>query len=346
MDTAILSASVQEGVSPRPSGHLQAGRSAHDDDRTTRLRRSRRRRARFGRPDCGIQFGLTMDPQTTTPGATEPARRRRLLAESPRFADSFGLVLLLLIVSYFVIAAAGDGNPGRIASMIIFADDHLARPARRSGQASHPAHRPRPHPAGDARRHHPILVGNDETATIVSKILTVLLVVVAPVAILRRLVEHPVISLNTFYGAVCVYLLIAMFFATHLRPHRALQRRAVLRPADDGSQGHAGDRLPVLQLRHDHDHGVRRPHRRDGRRTHDGRARGHLRPALPDHRRRAGRAEPRPAQPPRPQDGRAAGAGATGCAGHRRGRGDERPTPTDGAACRPRPSRSRCRPSR
>ena len=59
-----------------------------------------------------------------------------------------------------------------------------------------------------------VLVGNDETATIVSKILTVLLVVVAPVAILRRLVEHPVISLNTFYGAVCVYLLIAMFFAT------------------------------------------------------------------------------------------------------------------------------------
>ncbi len=59
-----------------------------------------------------------------------------------------------------------------------------------------------------------VLVGNDETATIVSKILTILLVVVAPVAILKRLVEHPVISLNTFYGAVCVYLLIAMFFAT------------------------------------------------------------------------------------------------------------------------------------
>ena len=36
----------------------------------------------------------------------------------------------------------------------------------------------------------------------------------APVAILKRLVEHPVISLNTFYGAVCVYLLLAMFFAT------------------------------------------------------------------------------------------------------------------------------------
>ena len=59
-----------------------------------------------------------------------------------------------------------------------------------------------------------IAVGSEDTATIVSKVLTILLVGVAPVAILRRLVEHPVISLNTFYGAVCVYLLIAMFFAT------------------------------------------------------------------------------------------------------------------------------------
>ena len=47
-------------------------------------------------------------------------------------------------------------------------------------------------------------VGNDDTAQPVNKILTILLVVVAPVAILRRLVEHPVTSLNTFYGAVCV----------------------------------------------------------------------------------------------------------------------------------------------
>ena len=59
-----------------------------------------------------------------------------------------------------------------------------------------------------------VLVGSEDTATLVNKLLTILLVVVAPVAILKRLVAHPVISLNTFYGAVCVYLLIAMFFAS------------------------------------------------------------------------------------------------------------------------------------
>ena len=170
--------------------------------------------ARFGRPRCGIQFGLTMDPQTTRPGATEPARRGRLLAESPRFADSFGLVLLLLVVSYFVIAAAGDGNPGRVVSMIIFAATTWL--ALRAAQVKRRILRIALAliPLATLVAIILVLFGSDETATIVSKVLTVLLVVVAPVAILKRLVEHPVISLNTFYGAVCVYLLIAMFFAT------------------------------------------------------------------------------------------------------------------------------------
>jgi hypothetical protein len=59
-----------------------------------------------------------------------------------------------------------------------------------------------------------VLAGNDATAKDVSGVLVCLLVVVAPVAIVKRLATHPVINLNTFYGAVCVYLLIAMFFAT------------------------------------------------------------------------------------------------------------------------------------
>ena len=154
-----------------------------------------------------------MDAATRTPGGTEP-KRRRMLAESPRFADSFGLVLLLLIVSYFVIAVAGNGDGGRVASMIIFAATtwlalRASQVKRRILQIALALI-----PLATVIAIALVLVGSDETATIVSKILTILLVVVAPVAILRRLVEHPVISLNTFYGAVCVYLLIAMFFAT------------------------------------------------------------------------------------------------------------------------------------
>ncbi len=122
--------------------------------------------------------------------------------------------MLLLIVSFFVIAAGGDGNPGRVVSMIIFAATTWL--ALRAAQVKRRILRIALAliPLATFVAIVLVLVGNDETATIVSKLLTILLVVVAPIAILRRLVEHPVISLNTFYGAVCVYLLIAMFFAT------------------------------------------------------------------------------------------------------------------------------------
>jgi hypothetical protein len=155
-----------------------------------------------------------MDQSPGTPDARQPVRRRRLLAESPRFADSFGLVLVLLILSYFVIAAAGDGNAGRIASIVIFAATTWL--ALRAAQVKRRILRIALAliPLVTTLAIILMLFGSEETANVVGKVLTILLVVVAPVAILKRLVEHPVISLNTFYGAVCVYLLIAMFFAT------------------------------------------------------------------------------------------------------------------------------------
>jgi hypothetical protein len=143
-----------------------------------------------------------------------PPVGRRLLAESPRFADSFGLVLVLLILSYFVIAAAGDGDAGRIVSIVIFAATTWL--ALRAAQVKRRILRLALAliPLATTLAVVLMLVGSEESASIVGRLLTILLVVVAPIAILKRLVEHPVISLNTFYGAVCVYLLIAMFFAT------------------------------------------------------------------------------------------------------------------------------------
>jgi hypothetical protein len=154
-----------------------------------------------------------MDQQAVTRDAGPPIRRR-LLAESPRFADSFGLVLVLLILSYFVIAAGGDGNLGRIVSIVIFAATTWL--ALRAAQVKRRILRIALAliPLATLLAVVLMLTGSEETASIVARVLTVLLVVVAPIAILKRLVEHPVISLNTFYGAVCVYLLIAMFFAT------------------------------------------------------------------------------------------------------------------------------------
>jgi uncharacterized membrane protein len=133
---------------------------------------------------------------------------------SPRFADSFGLVLVLLVVSYFVSAAAGDHVYGRIVILLVLATTTWL--ALRASQVKRRLLRLAVAliPLATVVAIALVLVGNETTAKIVTALLTGLLVVVAPVAIVKRLATHPVISLNTFYGAVCVYLLIAMFFAT------------------------------------------------------------------------------------------------------------------------------------
>jgi hypothetical protein len=156
-------------------------------------------------------MGETSDKQM---GAGSPRHRLSRFERSPRFADSFGLVLLLLISSFFVLALAGDTARGREVSLLILAA--TAWLALRASQVT-------PRILRLALALIPLAtviaivltaVGNEQTASIVAKTLIVLLVVVAPVAILSRLVSHPVISVNTFFGAVSVYLLIAMFFAT------------------------------------------------------------------------------------------------------------------------------------
>ena len=145
---------------------------------------------------------------------TSPLHPRRLLEESPRFADSFGLVLLLLVIGIFVLAAGGDGDAVRIASMVIFSATTWL--ALRASQVERRILRVALAliPLATAIGVVLVLAGSENTAGLFTKALTILLVLVAPAAILRRLVDHPIISLNTFYGAVCVYLLIALLFAT------------------------------------------------------------------------------------------------------------------------------------
>jgi hypothetical protein len=153
-----------------------------------------------------------MSDTTTAPDT--PPKRRRLLQESPRFADSFGLVLVLLVIGFFVIAIGDNNDVTRILSMVIWASatwlalraSDVKRRILRLALALIPLLTA----VGVVL----VLVGSDDTASFFTRLITILLVLVAPVAILRRLVQHPVISLNTFYGAVCVYLLIALFFAT------------------------------------------------------------------------------------------------------------------------------------
>ena len=134
--------------------------------------------------------------------------------KSPRFVDSYGLVLVLMISTFFAAAIGGDHSVGRSISLILLAATTWL--ALRASQVQRRLLRL-------ALALIPIitmvavvanLLGSVETGRAVGATLTALLVIVAPLAIVKRLASHLVVSLNTFYGAVCVYLLIAMFFAS------------------------------------------------------------------------------------------------------------------------------------
>jgi len=143
-----------------------------------------------------------------------PRRGGRLLEPSPRFADSFGLVLVFLVAGLFIRASAGETTIGHAATLVTFAAAtwlslRAAQVRRRSLRIAQALI-----PLSALGAIVMLLIGSEETGALVGAFVSLLLVVVAPVAILKRLLAHPVINLNTFYGAVSVYLLIAMFFAT------------------------------------------------------------------------------------------------------------------------------------
>jgi hypothetical protein len=163
--------------------------------------------------DIQIRTPAEAASPTVAPAADEPDNGP-LDETPPRFADSYGLVLVLLIVSYFVMAIAGDHHYGRMLGLVVLATTTWL--ALRASQVERRVLRyamaliPVATVAALALN----LVGSENLARSVAATLTALLVVVAPVAIVKRLATHPIINVNTFYGAICVYLLIAMFFAS------------------------------------------------------------------------------------------------------------------------------------
>lgn len=132
----------------------------------------------------------------------------------PRFANSYGLVLVLLIVSFFVQAVAGDFHYGRMLSLVVLAATTWL--ALRASQVQRRLLRYAVAfiPVATLAAIALSVFGSENLARAVAATLTALLVVVAPAAVVKRLATHPIISVNTFYGAICVYVLIAMFFAS------------------------------------------------------------------------------------------------------------------------------------
>jgi hypothetical protein len=165
--------------------------------------------------DGNDQVRVSADGGDPTPSPAEWTREEEPAGEpKPRFADSFGLVLLFLVISYYVNAAVGDQWTGRALTLLLLATTTWL--ALRASQVNRKLPRLVPILIIVA-----VLIGagigigaSDEISRVIAFTLNAILVIVAPMAIIRRLVHHHIVNAETFYASICVYLMLAMFFAS------------------------------------------------------------------------------------------------------------------------------------
>lgn len=150
-------------------------------------------------------------------GAHQPSamlrERRPWVGAYLRPLDSFGIVLLLIILDYVVVSAAPSSGWGKVSVVVLLGATLLF--ALRTSQA---------------RRIWQLLAATyllvSTLFTLISvvvpgardfsqqtSILAGVLLIVTPIAILRRISMHTIVTNETVLGAVCVYLLIGFSFA-------------------------------------------------------------------------------------------------------------------------------------
>ncbi len=141
------------------------------------------------------------------------SRRGITLAERFHAPDSYGLLLLLILVTMLSVAA-GEWPVGRM--LVVALLDGTLLFAVRTSRAGPGASRAGvvlaalAFVAGAAA----VLASGRGAQTAIVSTSAAVLVLAAIAAIVSRLAAHPVVSGSTIFGALCVYLLIGMLFAS------------------------------------------------------------------------------------------------------------------------------------
>jgi hypothetical protein len=128
-------------------------------------------------------------------------------------ADNYALVLLLIVLSILVMAATDVAPVGRILALILVGGTLLyAMHTSRVGRLLHLASTLTVAAVGLAVVA-VALTGRTGPAGGVDTAIAGLLVMITPIVIARRLVRHPAVNTSTIAGALCIYLLVGLFFA-------------------------------------------------------------------------------------------------------------------------------------
>jgi hypothetical protein len=130
-----------------------------------------------------------------------------------RLTSGYAMLFAALLLTLVLIAVAGDGTWGRALVLLTIATSTWL--ALRASQVERAVLRLALAVIPPVTLIALLLLvfGSSWTGKLVTGILMLLLVVVSPVVIARRFIRHPEVSLDTFFAAVSVYLLVAMFFA-------------------------------------------------------------------------------------------------------------------------------------
>ncbi len=142
-------------------------------------------------------------------GGAASLKRRVRLPDT----DAYGLVFLMIIATLWLTATRGDQSWGRVAAVVIQGATLLlilwtsqARSWVRRLVTTLVV-------AGIVAAFISALFGEGAHLEI-THVVPLLLAVLAPAAIVLRIVEHPVVTFRTILAALCLYLLIGFFFAT------------------------------------------------------------------------------------------------------------------------------------
>jgi hypothetical protein len=142
-----------------------------------------------------------------------PAGPRRSLAERVRGADSYGLLLILVLSSLLVTALVGDSDWGRLVTTAMSGATTLfafwtSRPSVAILRAATIVVALSIVAAIAA-----VALGSSTTLDHVGRAGLAVITAASPVVVARRLVRHPRVQGSTVLGALCIYLLLGLFFA-------------------------------------------------------------------------------------------------------------------------------------
>ena len=143
----------------------------------------------------------------------EPTKTRNTLRQEMHAPDAYGVVMVAILATIGLVAVGGDHPEVRFVSILVCSATLLFL-----------LYTTRAHPR--TRRVALIVIGglvvmalgaqlaSDVVTEIkISRIIAAGMVLVAPVVIARRLISHPVVTFRTILGALCLYLLIGLFFS-------------------------------------------------------------------------------------------------------------------------------------